>query len=214
MNEMAKELKFDDDGLIPAVLQNIEDGRVLMVAYMNRESFAKTLETGEVHFWSRSRRELWRKGATSGNVMKVIGMRADCDDDCLLLEVRPEGPACHTGETSCFHKPLPTGGPEGLALFESIGEVADVIRSRNKQRPSGSYTSKLFDEGLDRIVKKLGEEAVEVVIAGKNQDRDELTRESADLIYHLLVLWEYSAISFSDIAAELSRRRRQVKSGK
>ena len=211
MSDIAKGLQFDDDGLIPAVLQSIEDGRVLMVAYMNRESFAKTLETGEVHFWSRSRRELWRKGATSGNLMKVIGMRADCDGDCLLVFVQPEGPACHTGETSCFYRPLPTGGPKKAILFETVGELAGVIRSRKKERPSGSYTAKLFDEGLDRIAKKLGEEAVEVVIAGKNQDRDELIRESADLVYHLLVLWEHSGLSFSDIAEELARRRRQMK---
>jgi phosphoribosyl-ATP pyrophosphohydrolase/phosphoribosyl-AMP cyclohydrolase len=179
-----------------------------MVAYMNRESLDKTLESGEVHFWSRSRGELWHKGATSGNVMKAVAVRADCDGDCLLVQVRPEGPACHTGETTCFHNPLQISPSKGEALFEILGELAEIIRRRKEERPAGSYTTKLFDGGLDRIAKKLGEEAVEVVIAGKNQDRMELIRESADLMYHLLVLWEQSDLRFSDIATELARRRR------
>jgi phosphoribosyl-ATP pyrophosphohydrolase/phosphoribosyl-AMP cyclohydrolase len=208
MNTIPEQLRFDDQGLIPAVLQNIEDGRILMVAYMNRESLDKTLESGEVHFWSRSRGELWHKGATSGNVMKAVAVRADCDGDCLLVQVRPEGPACHTGETTCFHNPLQISPSKGEALFEILGELAEIIRRRKEERPAGSYTTKLFDGGLDRIAKKLGEEAVEVVIAGKNQDRMELIRESADLMYHLLVLWEQSDLRFSDIATELARRRR------
>jgi phosphoribosyl-ATP pyrophosphohydrolase/phosphoribosyl-AMP cyclohydrolase len=208
MNTIPEQLQFDEQGLIPAVLQNIEDGRILMVAYMNRESLEKTLESGEVHFWSRSRGELWHKGATSGNVMKAVAVHADCDGDCLLVQVRPGGPACHTGETTCFYNPLHVSPSKGEALFEILGELAEVIRQRKEERPDDSYTTKLFDGGLDRIAKKLGEEAVEVVIAGKNQDREELIRESADLVYHLLVLWEQADLRFSDIAAELAERRR------
>lgn len=207
MNKLNEEILFDSQGLIPAVVQHVTDRRVLMVAYMNRESLEKTLETGQAHFWSRSRQELWHKGATSGNVMDVIRILADCDRDCLLLEVEPAGPACHTGSTSCFHTPIGPESPEPASLSEILGELMMVIRERKRERPRGSYTTKLFEGGLDRITKKLGEEAVEVVIAGKNQDREELARESADLLYHLLVLWEDSNLAPEAVAAELRRRR-------
>jgi phosphoribosyl-ATP pyrophosphohydrolase/phosphoribosyl-AMP cyclohydrolase len=207
MND-SRELSFDEQGLIPAVVQGVADGRVLMVAYMNREAFDKTLETNEAHFWSRSRNALWRKGATSGNVMKVVEIRVDCDADCLLLKVEPAGPACHTGRESCF---FTTVGPESsgeakASLSETLTELRDVIRRRKEERPEGSYTAKLFNGGLDRITKKVGEEAVEVVIAGKNRDAGELVRESADLLYHLLVLWEEMDLDDSSVAAELRRR--------
>jgi phosphoribosyl-ATP pyrophosphohydrolase/phosphoribosyl-AMP cyclohydrolase len=207
MND-SRELSFDERGLIPAVLQSVEDGRVLMVAYMNREAFDKTLETKEAHFWSRSRQELWRKGATSGNVMKVVEIRADCDADCLLLKVEPAGPACHTGLESCFDATVVSEPSEDAtsSLAETLTELRDVIRKRNVERPEGSYTAKLFNGGLDRITKKVGEEAVEVVIAGKNRDAGELVRESADLLYHLLVLWEEMDVDGSSVAAELHRR--------
>ncbi len=203
-------LTFDDKGLIPAVVQHATTGRVLMVAFMSRESLDKTFETGEAHFWSRRRNELWRKGATSGNVMKVVEVLADCDADCLLLRVSPAGPACHTGETSCFFTSLASVAEHAgeAPLSEILGELSQVIRDRKEKRPEGSYTTKLFAGGIDRIAKKVGEEAAEVIIAGKNQDRDELCRESADLLYHLLVLWEQIGVSPSRVGEELKRRRR------
>ena len=177
---------------------------------MNQESLDETLETGAVHFWSRSRNELWRKGATSGHVMKVIEVIADCDQDSLLVRVQLEGPACHTGETSCFFTPLVSDSenPGETVFSETIGELAALIRDRRKKRPEGSYTTRLFEGGVDRIAKKVGEEAAEVIIAGKNNDPDELCRESADLLYHLLVLWEQAGVSPAAVGQELKRRRR------
>ena len=206
----AQSLQFDDQGLIPAVVQNAASGRVLMVAFMNQESLDKTLETGDVHFWSRSRNELWRKGATSGHVMKLVEVIADCDQDCLLVRVQPGGPACHTGETSCFFAPLSSDAenPGETVFSETIGELAELIRDRRETRPEGSYTTRLFEGGVDRIAKKVGEEATEVIIAGKNDDADELCRESADLLYHLLVLWEQVGVSPAAVGEELKRRRR------
>jgi len=203
-------LTFDDKGLIPAVVQHATTGRVLMFAFMSRESLDKTFETGEAHFWSRRRNELWRKGATSGNVMKVVEVLADCDADCLLLRVSPAGPACHTGEASCFFTSLAsTAEPAGEApLSEILSELSQVIRDRKEKKPEGSYTTKLFEGGIDRIAKKVGEEAAEVIIAGKNEDPDELCRESADLLYHLLVLWEEIGLSPSRVGEELKQRRR------
>lgn len=203
-------LRFDEQGLIPSVVQDATSGRVLMVAYMNQESLDKTLETGAVHFWSRSRQELWRKGATSGHGMKVVEVIADCDQDCLLVRVQPEGPACHTGETSCFFTPLLSDAenPGETVFSESIGELVKIIRDRHEKRPEGSYTARLFEGGVDRIAKKVGEEAAEVIIAGKNSDAEELCRESADLLYHLLVLWEQAGLSPAKVGQELKRRRR------
>ena len=203
-------LTFDEKGLIPAVVQHATTGRVLMVAFMSRESLDKTIETGEAHFWSRRRNELWRKGATSGNVMKVVEIHADCDADCLLLRVSPAGPACHTGEPSCFYTKLATAEEHAAetSLSEVLGELSQVIRDRKEKRPEGSYTTQLFAGGIDRIAKKVGEESAEVIIASKNRDPEELCRESADLLYHLLVLWEQVGISPSRVGEELKRRRR------
>jgi phosphoribosyl-ATP pyrophosphohydrolase/phosphoribosyl-AMP cyclohydrolase len=203
-------LTFDDKGLIPAVVQHVSTGRVLMVAFMSRESLDKTIETGEAHFWSRRRNELWRKGATSGNVMKVVEILADCDADCLLLRVAPAGPACHTGEPSCFFTTLATAEEHAAetSLSEVLDELSRLIRDRKEKRPEGSYTAKLFAGGVDRIAKKVGEESAEVIIASKNRDPEELCRESADLLYHLLVLWEQVGISPSRVGEELKRRRR------
>ncbi|HLE20396.1 MAG TPA: bifunctional phosphoribosyl-AMP cyclohydrolase/phosphoribosyl-ATP diphosphatase HisIE [Vicinamibacteria bacterium] len=208
-HDIPENLQFDERGLIPAVVQNAATGRVLMVAFMSRESLEKTFQTGEAHFWSRQRNELWRKGATSGNVMKVLEVVADCDADCLLLRVSPAGPACHTGETSCFFTSLGSDaeGRGETSLSEMIGELTELIHQRNEKRPPGSYTTELFAGGVDRIAKKVGEEAVEVVIAGKNGDAAELCRESADLLYHLLVLWEETGVSPSAVGEELKRRR-------
>jgi phosphoribosyl-ATP pyrophosphohydrolase/phosphoribosyl-AMP cyclohydrolase len=210
MTDMANELVYDDNGLLPAVVQSSKDKRVLMLGYMNRESLHKTVETGWVHFWSRSRKKLWKKGETSGNVMKVVRIQPDCDKDCLLIEAEPEGPVCHTGEESCFFSTLfQSEGGKAVepSLTEMLEALRSVIRDRKEKRPSGSYTTRLFEGGVDRITKKLGEEAVEVVIAAKNQDNEELTRESADLLYHLLVLWEQMGLAPSAVARELQRRR-------
>jgi phosphoribosyl-ATP pyrophosphohydrolase/phosphoribosyl-AMP cyclohydrolase len=210
MSERLSELRFDEKGLLPAVVQDHASGRVLMIAFTNRESLEKTLSTGEAHFWSRSRGELWRKGATSGNVMRVVEVVADCDADAILLRVDAAGPACHTGEVSCFFERLGAGRPssEASSLGAVLGELFAVIRDRHEKLPPDSYTARLFSEGLDRILKKVGEEASEVVIAGKNRDPAEIASESADLLYHLLVLWEEAGLSPSDVAAELERRRR------
>lgn len=202
-------ITFDEKGLIPAIVQHVMTGRILMMAFMSRESLDKTIETGEAHFWSRRRNELWRKGATSGNVMRVIEVRADCDADCLLLRVQPTGPACHTGAPSCFFTTLATDTEDAgqTPLSEILGELSEVIRDRKEKKPEGSYTTKLFAGGIDRIAKKVGEESAEVIIAGKNRDPEELRRESADLLYHLLVLWEQIGISAASVGEELKRRR-------
>lgn len=203
------ELKFDAQGLIPAVVQEAEWGTVLMVAYMNRESLRLTLETGETHFWSRSRQELWRKGATSGHVQKVVSMSADCDSDALLVKVVQEGVACHTGDYSCFHDPLRIKNAEFLilnSLSDTLGGLTRTIHQRNIDRPEGSYTTKLFEGGVDRILKKIGEESGEIIIAAKNHDKKEIAWEVSDFLYHLLVLMEAEGVSASAIAKELGGR--------
>lgn len=212
------DVAFDDRGLVPAVLQDVETGEVLMVAWMNREALRLTRETGEAHFWSRSRETLWRKGETSGNVMAVRDIRVDCDRDTLLVLVEPAGPACHTGERSCFHRRLgPGGAPAPSVASPSAGtggasgilaELFAVIRGRKDQRPPGSYTAALFDAGGDQILKKVGEEAMEVVLAGKGEDDARLVAEVADLVYHLLVLLAWRGLSPADVEAELAQRRR------
>lgn len=181
-------LKFDDQGLIPAVVQDFNSGQVLMVAYMNREALKLTINKGEAHFYSRSRRSLWHKGETSGNTQEVKEIFYDCDGDTLLLQVVPRGPACHTGKMSCFYRTI--DGDEQSAGGGILDELAAVIKQRKKERPEGSYTTYLFDKGLDKILKKVGEETAEVIIAAKNPNNDEIIYETSDLIYHLLVLLE------------------------
>jgi phosphoribosyl-ATP pyrophosphohydrolase/phosphoribosyl-AMP cyclohydrolase len=204
------ELSWNEQGLLPAVAQDAASGRVLMLAFLNREALAETLATGEVHFWSRSRRELWRKGASSGSLLRVVEILADCDRDAILLKVDPAGPACHKGKESCFFTPLAEAGearPEAASLNSVLEELAAVIRDRSVNRPAGSYTARLLSEGLDAILKKVGEEAAEVVIASKNEDAQEIVRESADLLYHLLVLWQQAGVPLAAVAEELERRR-------
>ncbi|MGI6226367.1 MAG: bifunctional phosphoribosyl-AMP cyclohydrolase/phosphoribosyl-ATP diphosphatase HisIE [Peptococcales bacterium] len=191
------EIKWNQDGLLPVVIQDYLSGQVLMVAYMNQEAVEKTLETGETWFWSRSRGELWHKGATSGNIQKVISLSLDCDQDTLLAQVDPLGPACHSGTQSCF--------TEGNELF--LDCLKRIIDQRYQERPEGSYTSYLFNQGLDKILKKVGEEAAEVIIAAKNCDKKELTMESADLLYHLFVLFREQEIEFSKVLDVLKNRR-------
>ncbi len=204
MTASIDELRFDERGLIPAVVQDCDSGSVLMVAYMNRESLERTIATGEVHFWSRSRGALWRKGETSGNVLRLRAIVADCDRDCLLVRAEPAGPACHTGERSCFFEGL--SGDSAPELGDALGRLARVIRERDHSRPEGSYTVELLTKGIPRIAQKVGEESTEVVIAATSRNPSELAEESADLLYHLLVLWQASGIAPTAVAAALERR--------
>lgn len=183
--------------LIPAVLQDARNGNVLMVAYMNEEALEKTKQSGFAWFYSRSRQCLWMKGETSGNRMKVVKMEEDCDADTLLLQVMPEGPACHTGSYSCFGE---------QKKFSQLEKLADVIQSRKLEGSDTSYTSKLLQSGLDRILKKIGEEAGEVIIAAKNADPSELIYESADWLYHWMVLLEEKNVKLDEVMVELARR--------
>jgi len=191
------DLKFTD-GLIPAIVRDATSGEVLTLAYMNEESLRKTEETGETWFWSRSRNELWHKGATSGNTQRVVHIAADCDRDALVVSVEPAGPACHKGTASCFDD----AAPQALDLEG----LMRVLRSRHKERPEGSYTAYLFNEGRDKILKKIGEEATEVVIAAKGQGRERLVSEIADLVYHLSVLMVDEGIEWKDVGTELKSR--------
>ena len=197
-----EELKFDEKGLIPAVVIDDETGKLLTLAYMNRESLNISLEKGFTCFWSRSRQELWRKGETSGNYQHILSITADCDGDALEVRVRKDGPACHTGAESCFHNPI-IG--EKSEKFQLEG-LYQLLQSRKKELPEGSYTTYLFQKGLDKILKKVGEESTEVIIAGKAQDKAETVYEIADLAYHVLVLMVELGISVEDIRAELASR--------
>jgi len=198
-----EDIRFDEHGLIPAIVQNAQTREVLTLAYMNRESLARTIETKQTWFWSRSRQELWHKGATSGNTQEVVSLALDCDRDAIIVLVNPAGPACHTGAVSCFDV-----GAQPNALGPLLAELYALIEGRERERPSGSYTTYLFEEGLDKILKKLGEESAETIIAAKNEDAARLTAESADLVYHLLVLLVARGVSLTDIANELSSRRK------
>lgn len=201
-------ITFDDKGLIPAIVQDAQTGSVLMLAYMNEESLEKTLETKETWFYSRSRQELWHKGATSGNRQKVKRLTLDCDSDALLVEVNPMGPACHTGEETCFYQ---TAFEEEVSNRGIVHELTGEIKHRKENPVEGSYTSYLFREGIDKVLKKVGEESSEVIIGAKNEDKQELTSELADLTYHSLVLMEISGVSVDDVKKELLKRRSKGK---
>ena len=194
-------LKFDERGLIPAVVQDADSGRVLMLGYMNRESLGKTMDSGQCWFFSRSRGRLWLKGETSGHYLNVVSVDADCDGDALLVRAHPQGPTCHTGEQSCFFDPL-LAGPEPFTLHA----LYTLIQGRKRDKKEGSYTTYLFDKGLDKILKKVGEESTEVIVAGKGGDRGETIYEIADLAYHVLVLMAQMGISVGDIRKELAGR--------
>ena len=196
------ELKFDEKGLIPAIVVDDETGKVLTLAYMNRESLQVSMEKGLTCFWSRSRQELWLKGETSGNYQHIVSITADCDMDALEVRVKKDGPACHTGEESCFHNPV-LG--EKVDKFQLEG-LYQLLLSRKKELPEGSYTTYLFQKGLDKILKKVGEESTEVIIAGKAEDKAETIYEIADLAYHVLVLMVQMGISVEDIRLELAGR--------
>lgn len=224
MDFQIEQLKYNEAGLIPAIVQEVSTKEVLMLAWMNREAVEKTLSTGEVWFYSRSRQKMWKKGETSGHIQKLKGFYYDCDADTLLvLAEQVGGAACHEGYTSCFHNKVQQDGTitvEGEKKFDPdrvygeqtlgpaiINDLFQVILSRKAERPEGSYTTYLFDKGVDKICKKVGEEAAEVIIGAKNT-KEELTYEAADLIYHLLVLLANQGVSTEEIYKELAKRRK------
>lgn len=206
---MIDNLKFDEKGLIPAIVQDANTKEVLTLAYMNEESLEKSMNTGETWFYSRSRGELWHKGETSGNTQKIKQFKLDCDQDALVVLVEPMGPACHNGTTSCFTENLLNGtesAPSVLGEYEILRSLQQVIKDREQERPVGAYTTYLFEKGVDKILKKVGEEASEVIIAAKNRDSEELKWEAADLIYHLLVLLEEQKLPFTEVLKVLNKR--------
>lgn len=197
------ELKFDEKGLIPAVVVDAVTKKVLTVAYMNKESLEISIKEGRTCFWSRSRKELWRKGETSGNVQRIVRITADCDNDALTVEVNKKGPACHTGSDSCFTKNVYVSDTESAFSLDALYEL---ITGRKTDAKNGSYTSYLFQKGIDKILKKIGEESTEVIIAAKAGDRAETIYEIADLAYHVMVMMVEMGISVDDIHNELASR--------
>lgn len=198
-----EDLKFDEKGLIPAVVVDAERKNVLTVAYMNRESLQISINEGRTCFWSRSRQELWRKGETSGNVQHIVSITADCDRDALVVEVEKEGPACHLGTDSCFAYPV-YENPERRPF--SMDGLMELLEGRKAEKKEGSYTTYLFEKGLDKILKKIGEESTEVIIAAKAEDKKETIYEIADLAYHVMVLMVQAGISLEDVKKELAGR--------
>ncbi|WP_223070051.1 bifunctional phosphoribosyl-AMP cyclohydrolase/phosphoribosyl-ATP diphosphatase HisIE [Paenibacillus caui] len=217
VEELEQKVKWDSQGLVPAIVQDSSSLEVLTLAYMNRESLRKTAESGETWFWSRSRSELWHKGATSGHTQQIVSLKYDCDGDALLVLVNRKGPACHTGEESCFYQTAGEGelpasaaamaeGTSALGRFAVLDELERVIAERDEQRPEGTYTTYLFEKGIDKILKKVGEETAESIIAAKNKDNNELRMEVSDLIYHLLVLLRERKLPLDEVLRELSLR--------
>jgi phosphoribosyl-ATP pyrophosphohydrolase/phosphoribosyl-AMP cyclohydrolase len=224
------DLKFDERGLLPAVVQDARTREVLTVAYVSEESLRRTLEEGETWFYSRSRGELWHKGATSGNTQRVRAVVADCDSDAVVILAESAGPACHTGARTCFHKEIEGapaaagtegadgGGADGVrgddasaaadagGLGAALEDLHAVVEGRRRERPEGSYTTYLFGQGLDKILKKVGEESAETIIAAKNEDRAALVGEVSDLLYHLTVLLVERGVSPGEVSSELRRR--------
>ncbi|AWX58519.1 bifunctional phosphoribosyl-AMP cyclohydrolase/phosphoribosyl-ATP diphosphatase HisIE [Brevibacillus brevis] len=203
-------LRFDEKGLIPVIVQDAGSKAVLTLAYMNEESLQKSLATKETWFWSRSRQQLWHKGETSGHTQRIVSMRYDCDGDALVVMVEPNGPACHTGVYSCFSQEvLSNTDNESVQAdrFAILSELEELIAAREAERPEGSYTTYLFEKGVDKILKKVGEEAAEVIIAAKNRSREELRYEASDLIFHLMVLLREQKLPLDEVLTELQRRR-------
>ena len=198
-----EELKFDEKGLIPAIVVDTETKQVLTLAYMNAESLKISMAEGRTCFWSRSRQTLWRKGETSGSVQRIVSITADCDADALVVEVRKEGPACHTGAESCFFQPVFEGEAQPGFQYQAL---FDMLRGRKDAPKEGSYTSYLFEKGRDKILKKVGEEATEVIIAAKDDDRANTIYELGDLMYHAMVLMLDMGISLDEIRAEMASR--------
>ena len=215
---MIEGLKYDQKGLIPAIIQDCNTGQVLMLGYMNEEALNRTITSRRTCFWSRSRQEFWVKGETSGHIQTVQEIRYDCDRDALLVLVEQTGPACHTGHSSCFYRneqgeEVAPAAMDMDHIYESIAgpgvlyELYEVVRDRQAKRPEGSYTTYLFEKGIDKILKKVGEESAEVLIAAKNRDKAEVVYETADLIYHLIVLMVEQGVDLSDVFCELKSRR-------
>ena len=197
------QLKFDEKGLIPAIVVDADTKKVLTLAYMNRESLEISIAEGRTCFWSRSRQQLWRKGETSGNVQHIVKITADCDCDALTVLVKKDGPACHTGEDSCFFNDVYES--DELEAF-SLDALLELIRGRKEEKKEGSYTTYLFEKGIDKILKKVGEESTEVIIAGKANDKAETIYEISDLVYHVMVLMIEMGITNDDILRELASR--------
>ena len=210
------ELKYDERGLVPAIVADADTGDVLMLAYMNAESLRISIDEGRTCFWSRSRGELWRKGETSGNVQHIVSIKTDCDKDTLLVVVKKDGPACHTGAQSCFFEDVYESGAQSvsqsgemLSFDESIfslGALFELIADRKENPKPGSYTTYLFEKGVDKMLKKIGEESTEVIIAGKSGDKAETIYEIADLVYHTLVLMSQMGIHPDEVKKELASR--------
>ena len=196
-------LKFDEKGLIPAIVVDTNTKQVLTLAYMNQESLEISMREGCTCFWSRSRQELWRKGETSGNRQHIVSITADCDQDALVIEVQKDGPACHTGAESCFHNPVFDGPAPAGFTYEGLMQL---LQGRKADLPEGSYTTYLFEKGLDKILKKVGEETTEVIIAAKDHDRANTISEIGDLAYHVMVLMAEAGISLADLRQELASR--------
>jgi phosphoribosyl-AMP cyclohydrolase / phosphoribosyl-ATP pyrophosphohydrolase len=207
-----EELKFDEKGLIPAIVQDVNTKEVLTLAYMNSVSLQKSLETRETWFYSRSRQELWHKGETSGHTQRIVEIKFDCDSDALVVLVEPNGPACHNGTTSCFNENLMESHEitsfSKLSDYQIVMNLEKLILKRFAERPEGAYTTYLFEKGVDKILKKVGEEASEVIIAAKNRDHEELKWEAADLIYHLLVLLQEQDLPFREVLSVLNERNK------
>lgn len=208
IKNLLSELKFNEEGLIPAIIQDEISGRVLMLGYMNEEALKRTLETKTTWFYSRSRKTLWNKGETSGNYHSVVDILYDCDGDTLLVKVIPHGPTCHTGNYTCFFRNI-----KGIELKEEnkvsiLQELYEVILERKRMNPENSYVAKKFREGIDRILKKIGEEAGEVIIASKNGDKEEISWEIADLIFHLLLVLGYYDMKLENVYDKLIERRK------
>jgi len=206
-----EKVKFNEKGLIPAIVQDATTKEVLTLAYMNRTSLEKSIESKETWFYSRSRQELWHKGATSGNTQSIVEMKLDCDRDAIVVLVNPAGPACHTGAISCFSESIlkeeiTVKNEASLSDYQILMDLEQIIDQREKERPEGAYTTYLFEEGVDKILKKVGEEASEVIIAAKNRSQEELKWEASDLLYHLLVLLREQGLPFKEILNVLQER--------
>lgn len=199
-------LKFDENGLIPVITQSYHTGKVLMQAYASKEAIEETLKSGYATYYSRSRKSLWKKGETSGNLQKIVDIKIDCDEDSLIYTVIEEGPACHTGEVSCFYRSIDIQKVTKPDSFEILHQLYELIKDRKEKLPENSYVASLFKKGSDKIIQKVGEEAVETVIALKNKNKDEIILETADLLFHLLVALVDAGIKLSDIQQELLKR--------
>ena len=208
---MSPQIRWNEAGLVPAIVQDAASGRVLMLGWMNDEALARTTESGRVHFWSRSRKTLWKKGETSGNELRLRSLRLDCDGDALLVRADPAGPTCHTGEVSCFFETLLDGEGAGdqarpAELGPALAALVRIVKDRAATRPEGSYTTALLKAGTRRIAQKVGEEGVEVALAAAAGSAGEVVNETVDLLYHLLVLLEERGIDTDRVAAEITRR--------